>query len=118
MHQKKSHNVGMLNIIYSSIVIGVSKVTTFVYDCYFFVRSYFKFLWQSVKNIYSYMEWGAIWQGIKLMAASVIICWKLASDETKMMKANRQRIIEENIRLKAPQGFVQQAKYNLVLANF
>ena len=52
------------------------------------------------------------------MAASVIICWKLASDETKMMKANRQRIIEENIRLEAPQGFVQQAKYNLVLANF
>lgn len=119
MHQSQSHKqVGMLTIMYSCIVVGVSKAATFIYDCYLFTKSYFKFLYRSLKTIYSYMEWGSIWAGIKLMAASTIICWKLASDEVKMIKANRQRIIEENIRLQAPEGFFQQAKYNLVMANF
>ncbi len=118
MHQNKStKKVGMLNVIYSQIVVAFSKVTSFCYYTYLFLKAYFKYLWQSVKNIYAYMEWGSIWNGIKLMFASTLVCWKLASDEIKLLKQQHQRTAEENIALGAPEGFFQQARYNLILAN-
>lgn len=63
------------------------------------------------------MEWGSIWSGIKLMFASTLVCWKLASDEIKLLKQQHQKVVEENIALGAPEGFFQQARYNLILAN-
>lgn len=119
MHQNRSHKkVGMLKIIGSCLIVGICKVTTFISDCFYFTKRFCKAMWNGCKNIFAYMEWGNIWNGIKLLLMMPIMCCKLAYEETMLMKEQRQREIEDNLFLGAPVGFFQQAKYNLVMANF
>lgn len=108
--KKRKDKVKWYTKAWSYIVLGTCKIMTVFSDLWSFSKSYFSILWTSLKQIYAHMQWGTIWQGIKLMAMSLVMSWKLASNEIKTIQANRDKVIASNLRLSAPEGYYQQAK--------
>lgn len=100
--------------LWSYCVLAASKIITVLNDTVAFVKAYFRIMWTTVKQIIDHMQWGTIWKGLKLVAMSLLMSWKLASNEVKAIQETRDKTIAANLKIGAPEGYYQQAKFYLM----
>lgn len=105
---------GLVVKAYSYVVVGFEKVANLFSDAWTFSKSYSAACWRSWKMIWKNFEFRNILTVLKLTFGTLFMAFGVAKTEFTRNKAAKIAMMNGNLQLGAPQGFFQQARFNIM----